>query len=332
MAIAIRLSAEDLAETRFAFSPIWELVMSLYKPWRDPAKHALHLPWVQETREAIKGRDLTTLFALVPPNTPGLTHIADFLTPSPESPFPQFEDELERVATTPPDVVSSDIRSMVDTLEGGTLPELAFQIMDDPTSHLPRLVEQMREYWKLAIEHHWPRIRALHEADVAYRARQLALGGAELLFADLHPILEWREGVLLLNKSYEAEVDPKGTGLILIPCVFDWPGIAITIDTEQPALSYSPRGIAELWDRPEPPERGGAMDALIGGTRADILRVLDVPMTTTELAQRLHLTPAAVSQQLGMLRRAGVVDARRQGREVYSELTPAGTKLLELLG
>ena len=51
------------------------------------------------------------------------------------------------------------------------------------------------------------------------------------------------------------------------------------------------------------------MDDLIGGTRADILRVLAVPMTTGELAQRLHLTPAAVSQQLGVLRRAGVVDA-----------------------
>ena len=74
------------------------------------------------------------------------------------------------------------------------------------------------------------------------------------------------------------------------------------------------------------------MDELIGGTRADLLRVLEVPMTTSELARRLHLTPAAVSQQLGLLRRAGVVDARRQGREVYSELTPEGRKLLDLLG
>ena len=40
MAISILLSGEDLAETRFAFSPIWELGMSLYKPMRDPAKHA----------------------------------------------------------------------------------------------------------------------------------------------------------------------------------------------------------------------------------------------------------------------------------------------------
>ena len=98
MAVSIHLSSDDLAETRFAFSPIWELGMSLYKPMRDPSKHALHLPWVQEAKAAIEGRDLGILFAMVPP--PGLPptlhpYIPDFLTPAPETPFPQFEDELE---------------------------------------------------------------------------------------------------------------------------------------------------------------------------------------------------------------------------------------------
>ncbi len=72
------------------------------------------------------------------------------------------------------------------------------------------------------------------------------------------------------------------------------------------------------------------MDELIGGTRAQIIRTLDIPMTTTELAARLGVTPAAVSQQLGVLRRAGVVGAERVGRGVYSRLTPAGKALLGL--
>jgi DNA-binding transcriptional ArsR family regulator len=37
-------------------------------------------------------------------------------------------------------------------------------------------------------------------------------------------------------------------------------------------------------------------------------------MMTSEIATRLHLTPAAVSQQLGLLRRTGVVDASGSGR------------------
>ena len=334
MAISILLSGEDLAETRFAFSPIWELGMSLYKPMRDPAKHALHLPWVQEARKAIEGHDLALLFAVVPPEGLGPNvhpYIPDFLTPPPETPFPEFEDELERVGRTDPAQVRRELEHMIESLQGAPASALTMDILEDPAPFLARLIEQMREYWKLAIEPHWPRIRQLHEADVTYRARQLALGGAELLFADLHPMLEWQDGSLVLNKQFCESVDPAGRGLILIPAVFDWPGVAVLIEGDQPVLSYSPRGIATLWDD-APPQRTGAMDELIGGTRADLLRVLEVPMTTGELARRLHLTPAAISQQLGLLRRAGVVDARRQGREVYTELTPEGRKLLDLLG
>lgn len=338
MAINIRLSSDDLAETRFAFSPIWELGMSLYKPMRDPSKHALHLTWVQEAKTAIEGHDLAILFAMVPP--PGLSpvlhpYIPDFLTPTPGTPFPQFEDELEQVAATDPARISGELQHMLDSLQGAEVPELTLAITADPAPFLGLLVDQMHEYWKLAIEPHWPRMRALHEADVTYRARQLALGGAELLFDDLHPAISWHDGVLTIDKQLDEEVDPAGRGLVLIPAVFDWPGIALLLGEEiglQPTVSYSPRGIAELWDEPGDLRGDGAMDDLIGGTRADILRVLTVPMTTTELANRLHLTPAAVSQQLGVLRRAGVVDARRQGREVYSELTASGRRLLELLG
>jgi len=55
-------------------------------------------------------------------------------------------------------------------------------------------------------------------------------------------------------------------------------------------------------------------------------------MTTSEIATRLHLRPVAVSQQLGLLRRSGVVDVHRQGPGVYSALTAHGRTLLELLG
>ncbi|MGH2629031.1 MAG: DUF5937 family protein [Actinomycetota bacterium] len=336
MAISIHLSSDDLAEMRFAFSPIWELGMSLYKPMRDPSKHALHLPWVQEAKEAIQGRELGVLFAVLPP--PGLAgpvhaYIPDFLTPAPETPFPQFEEELEAVARTEPARISEELAHMIDSLQGAEVPALTQEILEDPEPYVGRLVEQMREYWKLTIEPHWPRIRALHEADVTYRARQMALGGAELLFADLHPSLTWSGEALVIDKQMCEEVDPGGRGLVLIPAVFDWPGIAILMGKDlQPTVSYSPRGIAQIWDEPEAVRGDRAMDDLIGGTRADILRMLTVPMTTSELANRLHLTPAAVSQQLGVLRRAEVVDARRQGREVYSELTASGRRLLDLLG
>jgi len=327
MAIHIHLSADDLAEIRFAFSPVWELGMSIKKALADPSKHALHLPWVTPARRDLEGHDVSLLLDLIP----DAAHwVPDFLTPPPETPFPEFEDELERVVSTSHDTVRTEMELLRDEL-GGSLTRGAELMLEDPGRWLPVLGEQMQRYWKITLEQHWPRIRALHEGDVMYRARALALGGADALFADLHPSITWHDGVVRIDKAYEAEIRPDGGGLVLIPVVFDWPGVATLFGRGwQPTLSYSPRGIADLWEPPAP--RTGVMDDLIGGTRADILRVLDVPMTTSELAARLHLTPAAVSQQLGLLRRAGLVEAHRQGRGVYSALTPTGHKLLELLG
>jgi DNA-binding transcriptional ArsR family regulator len=326
MAVTIELSADDLAEIRFAFSPAWEPVMSLFKAYRDPAKHALHLPWVTETRRHLEGRDIGVLVDVTSTNG----YVADFLTPPPDTPFPDIDEELERIVSTAPDQVA---RELLEACErDAPQPRVLRSLAEDPASWLPTLAEQMREYWKIAIEPHWPRIRALLEGDVMHRARQLALGGADLLFSDLHPSISYADGVLTIDKHLEERVRPDGRGLLMIPAVFDWPGIALMMSKGyQPTLSYSPRGIANLWGSEAAPT-DGAMDELIGGTRAEILRALEVPMTTTEIAERLHLTPAAVSQQLGLLRRAGVVDAHRQGRGVYSALTPQGRQLLELLG
>ncbi|HET6886146.1 MAG TPA: hypothetical protein VFH32_07955, partial [Rubrobacteraceae bacterium] len=50
--IRIHVSAEDLAQTRFAFSPLWETVES-YRAILGPGRHALHLPWISWAREEV---------------------------------------------------------------------------------------------------------------------------------------------------------------------------------------------------------------------------------------------------------------------------------------
>lgn len=80
-----RLEAQDVAQIRFAFSPLWEAVLSSIV-LRRPDSHALHLPWVRIARDRLTGLDLTLLFALVPVS--GIT--ADFLSPPPSTPLPDF--------------------------------------------------------------------------------------------------------------------------------------------------------------------------------------------------------------------------------------------------
>ena len=49
---------------------------------------------------------------------------------------------------------------MIGSLGDAKVPMLTQEILEDPAPFVGRLVEQMREYWKLTIEPHWPRIRA----------------------------------------------------------------------------------------------------------------------------------------------------------------------------
>jgi DNA-binding transcriptional ArsR family regulator len=322
--IRIHLTPEDLAETRFAFSPVWEAVQSV-EALMHPGKYVFHLPWIDQARGAARDLDLEPLRALLSyPHG----YRADFVTPPPEGPYPDFEEELQRILATPSDIVRLEVGK---TYPDGDMPGAARVFVDDPEGSLRRLTETLRAYWDATLAEHWPRLRALLEGDVLYRAKRLALEGAEGLFGDIHPSVTWADGVLTIDKRWEAEVEPGGRGLLLIPVAFSCPKCSVISDPPwQPTLVYTPRAIATLWDT-DRTAADGVLDELVGETRAAILRALEIPMTTTEMASRLGVTPGAVSQQLSVLRRAGVVEAHRSGRGVYSELTSLGQSLVGLL-
>lgn len=324
MTIRIHLTPEDLAETRFAFSPVWEAAQSV-EALENPGKYVFHLPWIDRAREAVRQLDLEPLRTLV---SYPRGYRVDFITPPPDGPYPDLDEELRRILATPHDIVRDEVGRMHPA---GDRPPAAQAFIDDPGAGLERLTDILRTYWDATLAEHWPRLRALLEGDVLYRAKRLALEGAEGLFGDLHPSVTWKDGVLSCDKPFEADVEPGGRGLLLIPVAFSCPKCSVISDPPwQPTLVYTPRAIATLWDS-DRPSGEGVLDELVGETRAAILRALEIPMTTTEVASRLGVTPGAVSQQLAVLRRAGVVDGHRSGRGVYSELTPLGESLVHLL-
>ena len=75
-----------------------------------------------------------------------------------------------------------------------------------------------------------------------------------------------------------------------------------------------------------------ALEAALGFGRASVMKNLPVPTTTTELARRLRLSPAAVSAHLSRLKAAGLVEPHRNGKRVYYRLSGAGESLLGVFG
>ncbi|MFJ5832596.1 ArsR family transcriptional regulator [Streptomyces sp. NPDC093089] len=282
----IRFGVDDLAQLRFAVSPLWESVAAL-RTTVDPGRHALHLPWIKTALAVGAARTdllprLSALEALVPP---------------PRCPLAEIEEELA-VLTGQPD--------HADGLLG---------------------------WWRAGVRPYWPRIRAVLEADLAYRTRQLAEDGIQEVFAHLHPSLRWAEDRLTGAGLPARGMALDGGGITLAPSVFT-PRCVLLPGRESgpgrsgtaPCLVYPARAVGTLWERRAEP--GDGLARLLGRSRAGLLGRTSSPTTTTGLALQTGLSPGAVSQHLAVLRDAGLVTPHRYRREVYYRASELGLALL----
>jgi DNA-binding transcriptional ArsR family regulator len=333
--ITIPLSTEDLIKVRLAPSPLWETVMS-FGVLLHKGHGTVHAPWATRARRVLPGTDLSPLLAAMCLEK----HCPDFLSPPPEASVGGFQEELERVRATPPEVVHKEVQLLLQVQKaqfGPISPEKEHMLeiyLSDPEGSLRRLVDTLQRYHDLAIAPYWPRIHEHLEADMVKRGQVLALGGVEALLSNLHPKASYGGGVLTLEKPHEAPIEPAGRGITLVPCVFVWPRVMVlTEPSYRPTLAYGPRGVANLWTSSSPKPNGTALEAALGAGRASVLKNLSpVPNTTTELANQLHLSPAAISAHLSRLKAAELIEPHRSGRKVFYRLSGAGEELLGIFG
>ncbi|MFB7613339.1 DUF5937 family protein [Kitasatospora sp. NPDC056181] len=319
--LELEFTARDLARTRFALSPLWEVVASV-RILRNPDAHPLYRPWSDQVRPrlAAAGLDWGLLADLVPAPPRA---IPIFIAPPPTTPLSDLTVELAALRATPAERVRAG-------LGGKRAPRSARidALLADPHGGLAQLAEIVEAFWEIALAPYWPRMRSLLEGDVLHRARLLAEGGADRLLNDLDPAVAWdSETLRIRHRSPGGSLRLGGHGLLLVPSVFAWPRVfSVTAPAWQPTLRYPPRGIATLWERRTAVAQ--PLAAVLGRTRAHLLAELDLPASTTDLARRTGITPGGVSQHLTALRAAGLVDAHRAGRYVLYTRTEAAEVLL----
>ncbi|MEU8776847.1 DUF5937 family protein [Streptomyces sp. NPDC048606] len=288
---AVRLGADDLANVRFAVSPLWETVAGL-RAVTDPGRHAVHLPWIKQA-----------LAAGGPPPAPGFGIGLDLdAVPPPRCPLAGIEEELAAVTTASGGIVDNDG-------DGGGRTDVVLR------------------WWRIAVRPHWPRVRAVLEADIAYRTRQLAEDGIGEVLTRLHPALTWT-GNRLVSADLPAEGStPGGAGVTLVPSAFaERCRLVAGRGAVPPCVVYPARGVGTLWERGA--RLGDGLARLLGRSRAGLLAEVAAPATTTQLAARTGLSPGAVSQHLAVLRDAGLVTGHRYGREVHYVAGDLGRALL----
>lgn len=319
MVLRIHFGAEDLERVRVvpAPDPMWELVLSLtklqsasppehYRPWRGHALRRIRQPDLAET--------VDLLCTLVPPRG----NFPDFMTPRDAS----FDHEggYESMLRLPARSMSADLSRAFSRRHA---PRWVGELADKHGQGMRRIVTAMRQYQQEVLRPVEDQVARQVETDLAMRAQQLSDGGPEALLRALPPPIRWSEGVLEAEYLVEKEVHLNGRGLTLVPSYFCWGAPVTLMDPELPPTLVYPAGTLI----PEPANRD-FLAGLVGSTRARILRSLDVPRSTTELARLMHVSPPAVSQHIGVLRGAGLVTSERYGPSVLHVTTRLGLELL----
>jgi DNA-binding transcriptional ArsR family regulator len=302
------LGDHDLGEIRFGISPLAELTLSL-RSLRHPGRFPLHTTWMRETAAARSTLDLELLEALVDERG----WVPDFLTPRPAGPLTDLDDELSVVSRMP----ARRMRAELDEVHDGEVPAVLTGRADAVRR---RMVRAMRGWWDACLAPYWPRMRRLLEADIAYRGREQARGGTVWMMNRINERISLRGRVVrvVMNDPTPRRVEVShARGLTLMPTLFNRFASVPMRDDEPPAIMYNARGQANLW-LPEERVRpsGDALAAVVGPVRAHLLTVLGEPASSSELADRLDVTPSAVNQQLRALHRVGLVTRRQHGRSV----------------
>ncbi|TDQ05965.1 ArsR family transcriptional regulator [Labedaea rhizosphaerae] len=317
---------EDLARTRFAVSPLFELVSLL----RTLAGMGSRLPpaWAARLRPEftrLRAEANLDLVLALESRYSG----ASILAPPPQGLAQTIEQDLAAVRATPAEVARAVIDAQL-TLAGPVPDDVPDHVLDRLRGPrpVPLLADALEAAWHGLLAADWPQLRAICERDVVHRAGELGRTGWGGALDGLHKMVRWRGGAIEVRRrapGADVTTELGGAGLLLVPSVFVWPGVAIFNEDPWPrALIYPARGISALWATGSEP---GAIGALLGSARARILVALAEPASTTQLARSMGMAVGAVGDHLAVLRDARLVDRARTGRSVLYRRTPLGDAL-----
>ncbi|MCP2337070.1 helix-turn-helix domain-containing protein [Actinomadura rupiterrae] len=321
----IEVGPGDVTASRFAVSPLVEVNSALGVV---SGRHALGPlgPWVQRVRPVFRSLlDDPAVRALVYLRR-RQGYMTDFVTPPPERVHISIEEQLAQVRATPLDLARHEL---AQNRAGLPEPDRGVRSVLDAPDVVELLAEGLGRAFAALIAPEWPAMRTIFERDLLYRAGRLAVYGWAEALAGLSPRVRWHPsetgGTIELVGLNDSRTALNGGGLLFLPSVFAGLGYS-TEPPWQNTLSYRARGVANLWSRDAPPDDG--LPKLIGRTRADVLRTLDEPTTTTRLSALLNLSLGCVGDHLAVLRDSGLVARDRYGRSVLYRRTELGDALL----
>jgi DNA-binding transcriptional ArsR family regulator len=312
------VDSDVLATSRFATSPLIETINVLgLLASRDP--QPWERSWLARYRGAFAARTAADPFsaALIGTSLAG-SWLPVALGAAPRLDDVSFDLELARLRAIPASVARADLAWSVG---GGPLP--AALDIGDPAGAVAELLQWT---WDQVVRRDWPRRRRIYQADIVSRTAVISQRGWGAAISGLSPRVRWLgDGQLQISSRDRPPRDLRGADLVFIPGSVRDGRVAWDLPVSY-AVIYPASGLLA-----DPAARAApdALRRLLGATRADILRLLDQPASTTHLVAATGLALGTVGTHLRVLLDARLVDRRRAGATVLYFRTPGGQQLLD---
>jgi len=219
----------------------------------------------------------------------------------------------------------------------GALQEaFAERLLADPAAVRARVRGTLEQCAGVFFDAAWAGVVARLAADVRVKKDLLERQGVAAALASVSGAVSLAPGGdrIVVDKLQDDATAAHGGGVTFVPSDFGRPHLVVVHAAGwQPVVQYPVAGPGPV--EPVPWETVALrLEALAHPVRLRLLRTLvRGPHTTGELAHAWRLSPPEVSRHLAVLRRAGLLSARRRGRYVHyavnvPEVTALGADLL----
>lgn len=311
--LRIWLDAEDLGRIRFADAPapVLETALMLFELRRS---HAPHSAWRDQVLREFPA-EARPLHDLVRPTR--AVYFLDVLASDVGYAF-------ELVQATP----TADLSQDVDFVWPGPRPAWLGQLARGTAEARDTVVRALRACHTTCVAPLWPAVVTRFEADIADRMTLARRQGIAAALGSLGPDICLHGNVIEVWSLLDQDIRACGRGVVLVPTAF-WTGPPlVTWDREdrgQCVIIYPARvrdGTAD--------GAGDVLGALLGATRAEVLRALVAPLTTTDLAKQVWISVPSASQHASTLRNAGLITSQRNGKIVEHRITGLGLSLVRV--
>lgn len=319
--LVIALDADSLSKIRLAPSPIAEVLSWLHLT-ASGGRHLIFGDPGPAARFALRDRDVALLARALQRGG----YLPDLLTPKPtgQNWLSSWQQQVEEVSQAPPEAAAIQVSAHRD---GDPMPGDVRDAVQAGTFSR-RAAQALRRFHDVALAGQWEPIQAALQADLAHRGQVMLTHGLGRLMRGLHPTVRWTGTHLEIAGRFTGTMQLSGAELVLVPSALSEARVAVQMNDPRDAYLRYPVG---PWGGDRPARASGRRE-LLGRSRAEILRDLDVPRSTTELSRRHGLAVSTVSHHLSVLLRAGLLHRRRDGALVRYGRTRSGEAMAGATG